>query len=90
MTLVVAALYRKTQLADEIMDKLRQRFPGVLAANALGWSVKVDEAQSHGKSIWEYAPSSTGARMFAAIATEIFDGAPARAAKRGKKAASGA
>lgn len=76
VTLVVPALYRKTQLADEIMGKLRQRFPGVLAANALGWSVKVDEAQSHGLTIFDYAPSSSGARALAAIADELLERAP--------------
>ena len=61
--LVVPALYRKTQLADAILAKLRERFPGELASTVLGWSVKVDEAQSHGRTIFEHAPRSvpTGA-----------------------------
>ncbi|WP_414639298.1 hypothetical protein [Archangium sp.] len=66
--------------------RLKAYFPESLAATPLGYNVKVDEAQSHGKTLWEYAPSSTGARMLGAIATELFDGAPARATKRGKKA----
>ena len=77
VTLVVPALYRKTQLADEILAKLRERFPDTLAANALGWSVKVDEAQSHGRTIFEWAPRSEGARAIAAIADEIAARAPA-------------
>jgi chromosome partitioning protein len=79
LTLVVPALYRKTQLADEILEKLRQRFPDTLAANGLGWSVKVDEAQSHGLTIFEYAPSSNGARALAALADELLERAPAAA-----------
>jgi chromosome partitioning protein len=77
VTLVVPALYRKTQLADEILEKLRERFPGVLAANALGWSVKVDEAQSHGLTVFDYAPRSSGARALAALADELLERAPA-------------
>ncbi len=79
VTLVVPALYRKTQLADEILQKLRQRFPDVLAATQLGWSVKVDEAQSHGLTIFEYAPSSAGARALGALADELLARQPAAA-----------
>jgi chromosome partitioning protein len=77
LTLVVPALYRKTQLADEILAKLRERFPGRVSRTVLGWSVKVDEAQSHGRTVFEHAPRSPGARALAAIADEILD-LPAR------------
>ena len=78
LALVVPALYRKTQLADEILAKLRERFGDRVAATVLGWSVKVDEAQSHGRTVFEHAPRSSGARALAAIADEIL-GLPARA-----------
>jgi len=76
LTLVVPTLYRKTQLADEILAKLRERFPAELSGTVLGWSVKIDEAQSHGRTIFEHAPRSTGARAIAAIADEIRARAP--------------
>jgi chromosome partitioning protein len=72
VTLVVPTLYRKTQLAEEILGKLRERFPGSLAA-PLGYSVKIDEAQSHGRTIFEYAPRSSGALALAEIARAIWD-----------------
>ena len=71
LALVVPALYRKTQLADEILAKLRERFPDRLSRTVLGWSVKVDEAQSHGRTIFEHAPRSAGARALAGIADEL-------------------
>ncbi|MBJ6759402.1 ParA family protein [Myxococcaceae bacterium JPH2] len=71
VTKVVPTLYRKTALATAILERLKAYFPDALAATPLGYSVKVDEAQSHGKTIWEYAPRSPGARMLAAIAAEI-------------------
>ena len=71
LTLVVATLYRKTQLADEILAKLRARLGEAVSPTVLGWSVKVDEAQSHGRTVFEWAPRSTGARALAAIADEI-------------------
>jgi chromosome partitioning protein len=77
LSLVVPTLYRKTRLAEEILAKLRERFPAELSRTVLGWSVKVDEAQSHGRTVFEYAPRSSGARALAAIADEILsrDGA---------------
>ncbi len=71
LALVVPALHRKTRLADEILAKLRERFPAVLSRSVLGWSVKVDEAQSHGRTIFEWAPRSSGARALADIAEEL-------------------
>ncbi len=70
ITLVVPTLYRKTQLADEVVAKLKQYFPR-RTAEPFSLSVTVDEAQSHGKTIWEYAPWSRGATMLKAIAASI-------------------
>jgi chromosome partitioning protein len=71
LALVVAALHRKTQLADEILAKLAEKFPHHLARTVLGWSVKIDEAQSHGRTVFEHAPRSPGAVALAEIADEI-------------------
>jgi len=81
LTLAVATLHRRTQLAEEILSKLRERLGPALSTTVLGWSVKVDEAQSHGRTVFEWAPRSSGARALAAIADEIdARGASARAA----------
>lgn len=71
VAMVVPTLYRKTALADAILEKLRAYFPAEISATALGYSVKLDEAQSHGQTIWEYAPSCSGAKMIRAIADEL-------------------
>ena len=81
IAMVVPALYRKTQLADEILAKLRERFPRELAGTVLGWSVKIDEAQSHGQTVFEYAPGSSGARALAALADELLRRDPTRLAQ---------
>jgi chromosome partitioning protein len=73
IALVVPTLHRRTQLAGEILEKLRERFPEALSRTVLGWSVKVDEAQSHGRTIFEHAPGSSGARALAAIGDEILE-----------------
>jgi chromosome partitioning protein len=79
VTMVVPALYRKTQLADEILAKLHQRFPGRVSRTVFGWSVKVDEAQSHGRTIFEHAPRSSGAAALRALAEELLERAPGAA-----------
>lgn len=71
LSLVVATLYRRTQLADEILRKLGERFPKKLSRTVLGYSVKVDEAQSFGRTIFEHAPLSPAARALAAIGDEL-------------------
>lgn len=71
VTMVVPTLYRRTALADEILSKLKGYFPEALCRTALGYSVKIDEAQSHGRTIWEYAPGSRGAEMLGAISREL-------------------
>jgi chromosome partitioning protein len=79
LTLVVPTLYRNTNLANEILERLRQHFPRTVSRQVLGFNVKIDEAQSHAQTIWEYAPSSPGAQMIEAIAREIERRSPRRA-----------
>jgi chromosome partitioning protein len=90
LTMVVPTLYRKTQLADEILAKLRERFPAEVARTVLGLSVKVDEAQSHGVTVFQHAPRSTGAAALAALAEELVERDPAASARSRRKAAAGA
>jgi chromosome partitioning protein len=78
VTLVVPTLDRRTQLSREILEKLRERFPAELSRTALSWSVKVDEAQSHGRTIFEHAPRSPAARDLAAIGDELLARGEAR------------
>ena len=76
----------KREIASEtdlssVLAKLRERLGGAVSRTVLGWSVKVDEAQSHGRTVFEWAPRSPGARALAAIADEIdARGAAVRAA----------
>lgn len=71
VAMVVPTLYRKTALADAILGKLRERFPDELCRTVLGFNVQIDEAQSYGQTIWEYAPQSRGAQLLESIAREL-------------------
>ena len=71
ISMVIPTFYRRTKMAQELLENLKQRFPKEIAHAAVGFYVKVDEAQSHGVSIFEYAPSDRGAKILAALAEEL-------------------
>jgi len=71
VAMVIPTFYRRTRMAHEVLDRLKDRFPKELAQTVLGFHVKIDEAQSRGLSIFEYAPSSRAARALAALAEEL-------------------
>ncbi len=71
LSMVIPTFYRRTRLAHEILEKLTRRFPKEIAQTVVGFHVKIDEAQSHGLSIFEYAPRDKGAKAMAALAEEL-------------------
>jgi len=71
VTMVVPTFYRRTRLAHEVLERLKQQFPKEICATVLGYHVRIDEAQSRGLSIFEYAPADRGALALAAVAEEL-------------------
>jgi chromosome partitioning protein len=71
VTMVVPTFYRRTRLAHEVLEQLKTRFPKEIAQTVVGFHVKIDEAQSRGLSVFEYAPSDRGAKALAALAEEL-------------------
>ncbi len=71
VTMVIPTFYRRTRLAHESLDRLKARFPKEIAHTVVGFHVKLDEAQSRGLSIFDYAPNDRGARAMAALAEEL-------------------
>jgi len=71
ITMVIPTFYRRTRLAHEILDRLKARFPKEIAHTVCGYHVRIDEAQSRGLSIFEYAPKDRGARLMAELAEEL-------------------
>ena len=71
VTMVIPTFYRRTRLAQEVLEKLKSRFPKELAHTVVGYHVKIDEAQARGVSIFEHAPGSGGAQAMAALAEEL-------------------
>jgi chromosome partitioning protein len=71
IAMIVPTFYRRTKLANEILDRLKQRFPKEIAQTVVGYHVKIDEAQSRGISIFEYAPRDRSASVMAELAEEL-------------------
>jgi chromosome partitioning protein len=71
VSMVIPTFYRRTRLAAEILERLKRRFPKEIAHTVVGYHVRIDEAQSRGLSIFEYAPKDRGARVMAELAEEL-------------------
>ncbi len=83
IAMIVPTFYRRTKLAHEILDRIGQRFPKEIAHTVIGYHVKIDEAQSRGLSIFEFAPNDRAARVMAELSEELelrglpgYDGSP--------------
>jgi chromosome partitioning protein len=77
ITMVVPTFYRRTRLANEVLEQLKSRFPKEIAQTVVGFHVKIDEAQSRGLSVFEHAPRDRGAHALAALAEELEARSPA-------------
>jgi chromosome partitioning protein len=71
IAMIVPTFYRRTKLANEILDRLKHRFPKEIAHTVVGYHVKVDEAQSRGLSIFEYAPNDRASAVMAELTEEL-------------------
>ena len=71
ISMIVPTFYRRTKLANEILERLKQRFSKEISQSVIGYHVKIDEAQSRGLSIFEYAPRDRAAAVMAELAEEL-------------------
>jgi chromosome partitioning protein len=72
LTGIVPCLYdSRVRLAREVLSELRCYFPGQVFRQPIGSNVKLAESPSFGKTIFEYAPESSGARDFRLLAEEV-------------------
>jgi chromosome partitioning protein len=69
---ILPCLYdSRLKLAREVLAEIRKYFPGQVLATPVRSNVKLAEAPSFGKTIFEYAPDSNGAQDYVAAAKEI-------------------
>ncbi|MFU2208309.1 ParA family protein [Solidesulfovibrio sp. C21] len=77
----------RKRLHREVRRVVAGHFPDLPFETPIRENVSLAEAPSHGQDIFRYAPTSAGARDFAAVCRELArrTGEPARTAKRGAK-----
>ena len=71
--MVVPTFYRRTRMAEEILQALRDRFPAEISKTVVGFTVKIDEAQSRGLTLFETAPRHPGTRTLSALGSELLE-----------------
>jgi chromosome partitioning protein len=63
----------RTNLSIEVLREIEQHFGGQLARTRIRNNVKLAEAPSFGRTIFEHAPESNGARDYEAAAAELIE-----------------
>jgi chromosome partitioning protein len=61
----------RTRLSREILHSIRDHFGEVVSATSIRKNVKLDEAQSHHQSIFDYDPRSAGALEYESLVEEV-------------------
>jgi chromosome partitioning protein len=69
---IVMTMYDvRTNLSAEVVQEVRDHFPGLVFRDAIPRSVRLSEAPSRGQSIFEYSPQSAGALAYRSVAGEL-------------------
>ena len=71
MGTVVTMFDRRNKLSSSVMAELKQYFPGKVFDSIIPRSVRLAEAPSYGRSIFQYDSKSTGGRAYEALAQEV-------------------
>jgi len=61
----------RTNLSREVVEEVRQNFPGHVFTTLVPRSVRIAEAPSHGLPIFLHDPDGTGAQAYNALAAEV-------------------
>jgi len=69
--IVMTMFDRRTRLSIEIVHEVQRHFPGRVFTALIPRNVRVGEAPSHGKTIWEYDASSRGAISYRLLGREF-------------------
>ena len=72
--LVMTMYDARTLLSRQVVDEVKRHFPGRVFNTVIPRNVKLSEAPSYGEPIMTYAPHSTGAMSYGALARELLIG----------------
>ena len=72
VTGILPCLYdNRLRLAREVLGEIRKYFPGEVFQRPIAKNIKLAEAPSYGRTIFEYAIESSGASDYHAVALEV-------------------
>lgn len=71
--LVMTMFDARTNLAKEVVEEVQQHFPKQAFRTVIPRSVRLGEAPSFGRPIFTYAPRSSGAEAYTALAQEFLE-----------------
>jgi len=63
----------RTNLSRQVVEEIRQHFPGTVFSSIIPRSIKLSEAPSYGEPITTYAPASSGGQAYAALCQEMLE-----------------
>jgi len=63
----------RTNLSRQVVDEVRRFFPAYVFETIIPRSIRLGEAPSYGETIRSYAPTTTGAEAYRALAQELME-----------------
>ncbi len=72
--LIMTMYDSRTNLSRQVVEEVRNYFPGKVFRSIIPRNIRLSEAPSHGEAIKEYAPTSSGAVAYKYLAAEIIKG----------------
>ena len=61
----------RTNIAKQVRTEVKKYFPEKLFTTVIPRNVRLSEAPSHGETIIQYAPRSSGAKAYVRLAKEL-------------------
>ncbi len=61
----------RTKLSQQVVHEVQKHFPGKVFSTIIPRNVRLSEAPSYGETILSYAPKSSGALAYQALAKEF-------------------
>ena len=71
---VMTMFESRARLSSDVVNEIRKHFPNQVFSTIVPRSIRLAEAPSYGLPILAYAPNSTGAQAYAALAKELLLG----------------
>ncbi|MGM0441860.1 MAG: ParA family protein [Elusimicrobiota bacterium] len=62
---------RRTNLSHQVMEEIKKHFKSAVYDTVIPRNVRLAEAPSFGKTVYQYAPDSTGARAYETLTGEV-------------------